>query len=94
MKKRKIFAGLLIASAALGLVSCDKKDDTPTDDTQQTTSYTVTFSGTSIANATTNNDGKVAKPTDPTKEGYTFGGWYTDQACTKEFDFNTVLLKI
>lgn len=32
---------------------------------------------------------KVTKPaTDPTAEGYTFGGWFTDQACTKEYDFN------
>ena len=31
--------------------------------------------------------------TNPTRNGYTFGGWYTDAACTsgKEFDFNAEL---
>jgi Listeria/Bacterioides repeat/Listeria/Bacterioides repeat/Listeria/Bacterioides repeat len=35
-------------------------------------------------------DCKVEKPADPTRKGYTFGGWYTDAACTdgKEFDFS------
>ena len=28
-------------------------------------------------------------PPDPTKTGYTFGGWYTDSACTSTYDFNT-----
>lgn len=32
----------------------------------------------------------VSEPTKPTHTGYTFGGWYTDQACTdgKEFTFD------
>lgn len=28
--------------------------------------------------------------TPPTKEGYTFAGWYADDACTIEYDFNTM----
>lgn len=32
-------------------------------------------------------DGKLVKPADPTREGYTFGGWYTDEACTQAYDF-------
>ncbi len=34
---------------------------------------------------------KVTEPAAPTRTGYTFGGWYTDAACSagKEFDFNT-----
>ncbi len=31
---------------------------------------------------------KVVKPADPAKEGYTFGGWYTDKGCENPFDFN------
>jgi len=34
-------------------------------------------------------DGKLTKPADPTREGYTFGGWYTDEACTQAYDFGT-----
>ena len=29
----------------------------------------------------------VAKPSDPTTEGYTFGGWYKEAACTNAWDF-------
>lgn len=34
---------------------------------------------------------KVAKPTDPTKKGYTFSGWFTDQDCTKAYDFDAAV---
>lgn len=31
---------------------------------------------------------KVAKSADPTKEGYTFTGWFTDEGCTKAYNFD------
>lgn len=34
-------------------------------------------------------DGKLVKPADPTRDGYTFGGWFTDEACTQAYDFST-----
>lgn len=34
-------------------------------------------------------DGKLVKPADPTRDGYTFSGWYTDEACTQAYDFST-----
>lgn len=42
------------------------------------------------ASTSTTVDCKVEKPTDPTRKGYTFGGWYTDANCAagKEYDFD------
>lgn len=34
----------------------------------------------------------AVKPTDPKKAGYTFLGWYTDQGCTKKYDFSTKVI--
>ena len=34
---------------------------------------------------------KATEPTEPTAEGYTFGGWYNEAGATTEFDFDTVL---
>ena len=67
---------------------------TPTPSTPPApTTYTVTFDSnegsavspiTGIAyNAT------ITLPTDPTKEGYTFGGWYKESECTDDWDFAT-----
>ena len=36
-----------------------------------------------------NGGGSVKKPADPVREGYDFKGWYSDRACTKEFDFSS-----
>lgn len=34
----------------------------------------------------------VTKPADPTRDGYTFAGWYTDEACTKAYDFSAAVM--
>lgn len=54
----------------------------------------VSFSagdGSKVDFQTTAVNGSVAKPADPTREGYTFGGWYTDEACTKAYDFSAAV---
>ncbi|MDL2260739.1 InlB B-repeat-containing protein [Methanimicrococcus sp. OttesenSCG-928-J09] len=33
--------------------------------------------------------GTVSEPEPPVKEGYKFGGWYTEPACINKFDFDT-----
>lgn len=33
----------------------------------------------------------TVRPADPTRFGYTFGGWYTDEACTTSFTFGGIL---
>ncbi len=43
------------------------------------------FSGTLVSGTpTTHTYGKATTLKNPTREGYTFGGWYTDAACTKK----------
>ncbi|MFA7178965.1 MAG: InlB B-repeat-containing protein [Dehalococcoidales bacterium] len=37
-------------------------------------------------------DELAGKPTDPTKGGYEFGGWYTDEAFENAFDFNATII--
>ena len=56
------------------------------------TTYTVTFNsngGSDVASETVGEGQKVAKPADPTRDGFTFTGWYTDEGCTKAYDFAT-----
>ena len=50
-----------------------------------------TQGGSSIDNQTPASGSTVANPADPTREGYTFGGWYTDAACTKAYDFSAAV---
>ncbi len=52
--------------------------------------HTVTFNtngGSAVDPVQVDYDTKVSMPAAPTREGYTFGGWYKDEACTVEFDF-------
>jgi len=59
------------------------------------TTYTVSFNvngGSSVASQTITSGQKATRPaTDPTKSGFTFGGWYSDSSCTTEFNFNTAI---
>lgn len=50
-----------------------------------------TQGGSSVSDQTPASGSALAKPADPTREGYTFGGWYTDAACTKAYDFATAV---
>jgi uncharacterized repeat protein (TIGR02543 family) len=54
------------------------------------TTYTVTFNsngGSMVSSASVASGGKVTKPADPTRDGYTLAGWYTDAACLTPYDF-------
>ncbi|MCE5235799.1 MAG: InlB B-repeat-containing protein, partial [Eubacteriales bacterium] len=58
--------------------------------------YTVTFNsngGSAVANQTIQSGSKATKPANPTKAGYTFGGWYSDDALKNAWDFNTAITK-
>lgn len=47
--------------------------------------------GSATGDQTPASGSTVAKPADPTRDGYTFAGWYTDAACTKAYDFSAAV---
>ena len=56
--------------------------------------HTLTFEtngGSAINSVTVRHGNAVARPADPTKDKYTFIGWYADPEFTEEYDFATVL---
>ncbi len=55
--------------------------------------YTVSFEvdgGSAVSDQSVAHGGKATMPQiEPTKAGYTFGGWYTDASYTQTYDFNS-----
>lgn len=64
--------------------------------TETTNKYTVTYNsngGTEVKPETVTYGNKATKPADPTKNGYTFAGWYTEEQLTNTYDFDTPVIK-
>ncbi len=80
--KKILVAILLVTMMVLSISACDFfKPEVKT--------YTVTFDvdgGSAVAAQTVNEGEAAVKPADPTKEGFTFVGWYVGDA---EYDFAT-----
>ena len=79
-----ILLALLVLSC---MVACKQEQPAPT-------SYVVTFDtqgGSEIAPVTVTEGEKVKKPSDPTKEGYYFGGWYKDANYKSKFKFTAAI---
>lgn len=78
---KKLLAFLLILTLSVVLVfalsSCDITGDNGNE------FYTVTFDvsggNEAIPNQTVKSGGKIEKPTDPTRDGYMFDGWYAGE---------------
>ena len=59
----------------------------------QINDYTITFQtngGTSVEKITQNYGTKVDEPANPSKDGYKFAGWYTEQALRNKYTFSTM----
>ena len=81
---KKLLAIFISIFALFGFTSCEKEP----------AEFNVTFeeNGGSVVNDVVVEEGKVIlMPAKPTKEGYTFAGWYTDAELTTEWVFTNVV---
>lgn len=79
--KKKLVLCLLMICACMFLTGCgcSRKE------------YTITFDtagGSSVSTQVIKKGDKVTKPADPTKEGYTFVGWYLNLNDIQSYDFS------
>ena len=76
----------------------DGTTDEPSTDTSVVSGYMVTFNckggsyrGFEQYLVTSIASGKKVSKITPTRSGYDFAGWYTDEACTTAYDFNSAV---
>ena len=94
MKRKVLYAFLslmCLSTCAFTLTACRKKtDDTTIKPTLTETKYIVTFDLDGGVGTTPDQQiikgNKITKPNDPTKEGYSFNGWYYNDSLV---DFNS-----
>ena len=58
--------------------------------------YTISFDanqGTSISDITADYEAKISEPVAPERIGYLFSGWYTEEALSNRYIFNTMPLE-
>ena len=75
-----------------GRTDTNVKDDLAVTATFALNRYEVVFEvndGSEVSSQEIEHGGQVTEPTDPTKDGYLFQGWYTDEDLTDPYDFTT-----
>jgi uncharacterized repeat protein (TIGR02543 family) len=87
-----VVTGVAAGTATITATAGDVKGTI--DITVKAAAVTVTFNsngGSDVAVLTIDNGAKATKPADPTRTGYVFAGWFSDEALTTAFDFETAL---
>ena len=85
MRKNKLLIFLLVVAAMIGLASCGEKE-----------SFTISFDtagGSKIEDITVLENGTIAAPTTPTREGYEFKGWYLDAEFNQPVDLASFIVE-
>lgn len=70
-----------------------EKETSPVSNNDDITKYTVTFNsngGSKVSSKTITSGSKVSKPTNPTRSGYTFKGWYLSDSA---YNFSKAVTK-
>lgn len=102
MKRRRLLLPSLISLLLLagcstpseGLPSDSTSTPNSVDSSSEVTKYTITFNsngGTSVTAITKNSGESINKPTDPTRGGYNFDGWFYDASLTSAVTWPIVL---
>lgn len=55
--------------------------------TTATITYNYNYSGSTSSIVTLTNGQTLSRPTNPTRSGYVFTGWYTNSSCTTRYEF-------
>lgn len=80
-----------LAEGALAGTTLEAKTEGETLKLIDNPAYTVTFDsrgGSAVASQTVNAGSKATEPTEPTKTGHTFDGWFKDESFTTGWDFD------
>ncbi len=83
----------LVAGTVLACTDDETTPETPvSDEPAPVVKYTVRFDslgGSAVAAVEANAGSTIAAPANPTRENYSFTGWYKNAACTEIWDFST-----
>lgn len=91
MKNAKwLLAIILIIALVTVLVACTDHDDGggSQEGNQEVPKYTITFDsqgGSQVASIEVKSGETLTLPSEPTKEGFVFSGWYTEESCVNKF---------
>ena len=91
MKHFRILVFIVYTLLVFSLVSCTNNND---DESESLPSYTVSFytnGGSQVASQIVKSGSFASRPNNPTRDGYTFEGWYSDSKLTNYFSFSTAI---